>query len=109
MYEWTDDLVNAHVDCDAEFDIIETLKNLGEQGRLNGWKISPLNIPGAQPWCLTKGDVRVALCKTRKNIAMTSNVLPIDQEENAAKSNKYIEELHAIFNQTNGILNSNIG
>ncbi|BBQ83438.1 hypothetical protein WP3W18E02_19670 [Klebsiella sp. WP3-W18-ESBL-02] len=40
---------------------------------------------------------------------MTSNVLPIDEEENAAKSNRYIEELHTIFNNTGGILNSNIG
>ncbi|WP_182928623.1 hypothetical protein [Klebsiella sp. WP3-W18-ESBL-02] len=109
MSDWFDALVCAHVDCDADRDIIETLRDLGEHGRLNGWIIAPLNIPGAHPWCLTKGDIRVALYQARRNVMMTSNVLPIDEEENAAKSNRYIEELHTIFNNTGGILNSNIG
>lgn len=109
MSEWTDDLICAHVDCDAESDIISVLENLSAQDSLDGWVIERLGIPGAHPWCLRKGDIKVALYQTRRNIAMTSNVLPIDELEDASKSNAYIENLHEVFNRTNGILNSNIG
>ncbi|MGZ0299584.1 hypothetical protein ACTM6I_03560 [Citrobacter freundii] len=109
MKDWTDDLINAHVDCDAENDIIETLKQLSSQNKLEGWLLEPLNIPGAHPWCLRNGHIRVALCQTRKNIVMTANVLPVDELHDAKKSNAYIKILHDIFNSNDGILSSNIG
>jgi hypothetical protein len=109
MSEWTDDLICAHVDCDADSDIISVLDTLSAQGALDGWSLEPLGIAGAHPWCLRKGNIKVALYQSRKNIAMTSNVLPIDELEDASKSNDYIKILHNIFNLTNGMLNSNIG
>lgn len=109
MSEWTDDLICAHVDCDAGSDIISVLENLSATGKLDGWYFEKLGIPGAHPWCLCKNGIKVALFQTRKNIAMTSNVLPLDELEDASKSNEYIEILHKVFNRTNGILNSNIG
>lgn len=109
MSEWTENLICAHVDCDAENDIIDILKDLSGQGRLDGWLLKPLDIPGAHPWCLEKGNVKVALCQTRRNIAMTSNVLPVDELQDADKSNAYTKSLHTVFNMTGGIVNSNIG
>ncbi|WP_368541967.1 hypothetical protein [Enterobacter soli] len=109
MKNWADDLICAHVDCDAEQDIIETLRDLGNQGLLAGWRLEPLNIPGGFPWCLSKGGIQVALVQTRKNIAMTSNVFPSDPNEDAASSNIYIKQVHEIFNNTNGVVSSNLG
>ncbi|MHA0917124.1 hypothetical protein ACR9H8_20580 [Kosakonia cowanii] len=109
MSEWTDDLICAHVDCDADRDIISVLGELSDQGSLEGWFLEQLGIPGAHPWCLRKGDIKIALYQSRKNIAITSNVLPTDELQDASKSNEYIKILHDIFNRTNGKLNSNIG
>ena len=78
MKDWTEDLISALVDCEADSDIIETLRDLGDQGRLGGWRIEPLDIPGGFPWCLSDGQVKVALSKSRRNIAMTSSVLPFE-------------------------------
>lgn len=45
LYERLDkDLISALVDCEADSDIIETLRDLGDQGRLGGWRIEPLDI-----------------------------------------------------------------
>ncbi|EIX9340653.1 MULTISPECIES: hypothetical protein [Klebsiella] len=108
MKDWTEDLISALVDCEADSDIIETLRDLGDQGRLGGWRIEPLDIPGGFPWCLSDGQVKVALSKSRKNIAMTSSVLPFEQEEDAKSCNKYITKLHTVFNSTNGVVNSSL-
>ncbi|EKT5515784.1 hypothetical protein [Escherichia coli] len=106
MTEWTNDLISALVYCDADNDIIETLQQLSAQQLLNGWNITKTDIPGSYPWCLTRDGISVHLQQCQKNIAKTVNVLPVDSEENASKSNKYINELHEIFNDTNGILES---
>ncbi|ENZ7710169.1 hypothetical protein ACG9HN_004160 [Klebsiella aerogenes] len=108
MKNLAEDLISAHIDCETDRDIIETLRELGNQGQLGGWRIEPFGIPGSFPWCLSDGQIKVALSQTRENIAMTANVLPFDQEEDAQSSNKYTTMLHEIFNGTNGVVNSNL-
>ncbi len=109
MSFWTDNLIHAHINCSAENDIISIIRDFSNDGALNGWQLQKLNIPDGHEWCLAKGGVKVALAIIRSNIVMTSNVLPIDELENAKKSNAYTIEIHEICNTTNGILNSNLG
>ncbi len=95
---WIDDLQNAHVYCDSSLNIIDVLRNLGNSGNLNGWVIQPLGISGSHTWCLASTNgIKVALSTTISNIAMTSNVIPIDDLQDAAKSNEITNELYKIF------------
>ncbi|ATA23520.1 hypothetical protein BIY26_09430 [Brenneria goodwinii] len=107
MSDWTDDLICAHIDCDADKNIFDVLAYCETQELLDGWKLehSPSNHI---QWWLKKDNVEVGLIQNRNNIAMTANVLPIDYNEDAEKSNVIIRKLHDIFNKTNGILNSNL-
>ncbi len=94
---WIDDLQNVKVSCDPNDDIIDVLRRLGNSGHLNGWSIQPLGIPGADPWCLELNGIKVALSTIYSNQAMTGNVIPIDDLQDAAKSNAVTNELYQIF------------
>ncbi|UPK82523.1 hypothetical protein LW139_07495 [Proteus vulgaris] len=94
---WIDDLQNVQVSCDPSLNIIDVLRDLGNSGKLNGWIIQPLGIPGANPWCLAFNDIKVALSIIYSNQAMTSNVIPTDNLQNAAASNAVTKTLYQIF------------
>ena len=94
---WIDDLQNVQVSCDTNLNIIDVLRDLGNSGKLNGWIIQPLNIPGAHSWCLASNNIKVALSIIYNNQAMTSNVIPIDDLQDAAASNAVTNELYQIF------------
>ncbi|MBL0676489.1 hypothetical protein [Aeromonas dhakensis] len=61
---------------DADTDLIEEFKNLPN------WELKQGDIPGSYPYLLQKGDVKIYLDNTAKNVVKTVNVLPQDQTEN---------------------------
>lgn len=107
MSSYTKRITTAHIQCDAEEELLPLLKELTDKQMLGGWRLRKHEtMPAGTPslWYLLKDNAQIALLPTHPYAAVSVAVGGIAGAEEIAKHNDRIEHLSNAINSAYGIL-----
>lgn len=107
MSSYTERITTAHIQCDAEEELLPLLKELTDKQMLGGWRLrkhetTPAGTPS--PWYLLKDNTQIALLPTHPYAAVSVADAGIAEAEEITEHNGRIEHLSNAINSTYGIL-----
>lgn len=97
----------AHIQCDAEEELLLLLKELTDKQMLGGWRLRKHETtpsPPVSPWYMLKDNTQLALLPTHHFAAVTTSDPGLSGERAIAEHNAKVENLYNAINSTYSIL-----
>lgn len=107
MSSHAEHITTAHLQCDAEEELLPLLKELTAKQMLGGWRLrkhETLPAGAASPWYLLKDNTQITLLLTHPFAAVSVADAGIAEEAEIMAHNDRIEHLSNAINSTFGIL-----